>query len=1062
MKGREMVLKGITATLLLALITVLGIAEDKRSDWEDQRVFEINKERPHSTLMPYKNRDKAVVGVREKSKNYKSLNGMWKFNWASKPADRPVDFYKIDYNVSGWNDIRVPSNWEIEGYGTPIYTNITYPFQKNPPFIDHNDNPVGSYRFDFSIPSDWKGHEIFLNFDGVESAFYLWINGEKVGYSQGSRTPAEFNITQYLKEGTNLLAAEVYRWSDGSYLEDQDFWRLSGIFRNVYLMATPKLHIRDFQVEADLDGKFKNAEMLVRANVVNYSEDAVEDPTLEVTLLDSKGKAVDETDMSMQVSRINAGGQINLAMKTEVCNPLKWTAETPNLYTVLLTLKDGKGKVIEHESCKFGFRDVRIANGQLLVNGKAIYFKGVNRHEHDQSTGHYVSRESMIEDILLMKQNNINSVRTCHYPDVSEWYDLCDKYGLYLVAETNIESHGMGYGEESLAKDKSWMKAHMERTIRNVETHKNHPSIITWSLGNEAGDGINFQATSKWVHDRDRRRPVQYEGAGRAPHTDIFCPMYSRIDTIVDYAKQNPERPLILCEYAHAMGNSVGNFQDYWDAIEKHDALQGGYIWDWVDQGLLEKDKQGNEYWAYGGDYGDTPNDGNFCCNGLVKPNREPNPSLREVKKVYQYIKAFPEDIVNGKARVVNKYSFVNIDFAEANWELSEDGEVIKRGKIGSLDLEPSQEKIVEVKFGKVNIKPGREYFFKISFVLREDTTWARKGHELAWDQFAVPFDLPGVEPVDVSEMADVKVRQFNGNTAVEGEDFSVLFDEHGGLAEMTYRGKQLIKESLQPNFWRVPTDNDRGNGMPKRHAIWRDAGKNLTTKVPRINQIGDHAVQVAFDSKLSTANASYKRTYTVFGSGDVIVESSVIPNGGLVDLPRFGTQFAMAGEYNQLKWFGRGPYEIYWDRQTCGAFGVYQGSVEENIHEYVRPQETGNKTDVRWCTVTNSDGNGLFIGGLDEFYFSAWPFRTEDLENSAHVNELPKRNITTVNVDYRQMGVGGDNSWGAKTHKKYTLPAKPYRYRFLIRAYEKGMGKEGDLARRVLPCARGVSKPCD
>ncbi|TFG47273.1 MAG: DUF4981 domain-containing protein, partial [Candidatus Brocadiia bacterium] len=722
-------------------------------DWEDPEVIGINKEPAHSTAIPYNNLENAIQCMRENSEYYRSLNGKWQFRYSAKPADRPTDFYRTDFDAVNWDLIDVPCSWETRGFGRAIYLNDLYPFKKNPPFIQHDYNPVGSYRTEFETPKDWNGREIFINFDGVESAFYLWINGKLVGYSEDSRTPAEFNITRYLKKGKNLLAAEVYRWCDGSYLEDQDFWRLSGIFRNVYLWSAPKLHIRDFFVTCGLDANYTNAELNAVILVKNFSQKAVESPVLEMELLEA-GKTTELLSMASKASEtIGPDDEKQFTFKAEIGSPQKWSAENPYLYTFLLKLKNDAGNIDEIQSCRVGFRKVEIKGGQLLVNGKAIYIKGVNRHEHDPDNGHYVSEESMISDIKLMKQHNINTVRTCHYPDAPRWYELCDEYGLYLIDEANIESHGMCYGNESLAKDPKWLKAHMDRTVRMVARDKNHPSAIIWSLGNEAGDGSNFVATSNWIRSRDNSRPVHYEGAKGGRNSDIYCPMYATIEKIVDYAKEDRDKPLILCEYAHAMGNRVGNLQDYWDAIEKYKHLQGGSIWDWVDQGLRGRTSHGRDFWAYGGDFGDFPNDGNFCCNGLVQPDRKPNPSLYDVKKVYQNIKVRPLDKSSGKVRIRNKYAFTDLNRFDCTWQLSENGVDIQSGVLGRLNIAPQQEKELAIAFDKPALKANTEYRMKVNFTLPEDTLWAAKGHIVAWDQFDLAFDAPQPEPLDITTM---------------------------------------------------------------------------------------------------------------------------------------------------------------------------------------------------------------------------------------------------------------------------------------------------------------------
>ena len=1033
-------------------------------DWENPEMIGQNKEPAHCTLMPYPDVATALKGTREASPFHKSLNGNWKFHWVKRPAERPLYFYKLNYDVSSWNEIPVPSNWELHGYGIPIYTNAAYPFNAvnpNPPYIPHDNNPVGSYRTEFTIPDSWEGREVFLHFDGVRSAFYLWINGEKVGYSEDSMTPAEFNITGVLRKGKNVLAAEVYRYSDGSYLEDQDTWRLSGIYRDVYLFSTPQVHLRDFFVVCDLDAQYQDATLKVTASIHNYAKKFAKRRSVEVMLLDADGKAVcGETLMSGEVEGIAACGENVIEMRATVTDPHKWSAERPYLYEVLLRLKDSKGRIVEVELCNFGFRKVELKGGQLLVNGQAILFKGVNRHEHDPDHGRAIPHSRMIQDIKLLKQNNINAVRTSHYPDDPKWYEICDKFGLYLIDEANIESHGIGYhSEKTLGNKPEWKKAHMDRTIRMVERDKNHSSVILWSLGNEAGDGINFDATSTWVHQRDPSRLVHYERCGDRAITDIVCPMYAPIERIVEYAKVEQERPLILCEYAHAMGNSVGNLQDYWDAIEKYKHLQGGFIWDWADQALRKETTDGREFWAYGGDYGDIPNDDNFLCNGIVQPDRKPNPSLYEVKKVYQYIKAEPIDLTNGKIRIRNKYDFVSLEFVDISWELTADGKILQEGKLPKMSIAAKEEQELAIPLREPELEAGVEYWLKIIFTLADDTLWAERGHVVAWDQFRIPFDVPAAAEADTAVMPELELGETAEAVTVNGEDFTLTIrKESGAIESFKFGGKELIAKPLIPNFWRVPIDNDKGNGMPDRLGVWKRAGQDRTIREVTAEQLKPQVIRIAVQASLPAGNCDYRNIYTIYGSGDVIVEGSLkkAEKVNLPDIPRFGMQMAMPGEFNVMTWYGRGPHETYWDRKTGAAVGVYSGAVEEQIHGYVRPQENGNKTDVRWMALTNKDDTGLLVVGMPVLSVSAWPYTMWDLENARHVHELPHRDTITVNIDYKQMGVGGDNSWGARTHPEYTLPAGPYSYSFRLRPYTAAMGDIGSLARRTLYSIQG------
>ncbi len=1255
-----------SSVILMPLAMLVGVAflsassgSARANDWENPQMIGRNKEPGHCTLVPYPDARSAKKGTREASPFYRSLNGRWKFHWVNKPADRPRDFYKPDYDVSGWKSIPVPSNWQLQGYGRPIYLNVRYCFPPNPPHIPHNYNPVGSYRTEFDVPAAWTGRRIFLHFAGVKSAFYLWVNGKKVGYSQGSMTPAEFDVTKVVRPGENILAAEVYRWSDGSYLECQDMWRLSGIFRDVSLFSTPPVHVRDYFIRCDLDEAYRDAALEVTAAVRNYTGKAVGAHTVEVALLDEAGKPVGTSPLlTGKVDRLAAGSEVAITMKADVPDPAKWSAEAPHLYTVMLTLKDAAGKALEVQRCRFGFRKVELKGGQLLVNGRAITIKGVNRHEHDPDHGRAIPLSRMIQDVELLKRHNINAVRTSHYADDPKWFDLCDRYGIYLVGETNIESHGMGYHpKRTLGNRPEWKQAHLDRTMRMVERDKNHPSIIIWSLGNEAGDGVNFEATSAWIKQRDPTRLVHYERAGTKPHTDIVCPMYAPISYLVRYARKEQTRPMILCEYAHAMGNSVGNFQDYWDAIEKYKHLQGGFIWDYADQGLRKKsaprtlvrdrsksglrgevagrlikgmtgqavsdgyvtlpedpaldvtgkqltleawvkakpttthgpivgkgdtqyalkvahggkeleffiydktwitvraplpddwttrwhhvagvydgkvlklyidgelkktrahageirhcphpvnvgrnaeapdrrfrgaidkvriynralsadrlnrpdaapvpsavlwlefepgdlDKVGGgvEYWAYGGDYGDVPNDGNFCCNGIVQPDRTPNPSLHEVKKVYQYVKATPVDLPAGKIRIRNKYDFVSLDFLDATWTLSADGKVLQRGSLPKLALAAGKTQEVTAAFRKPDRQPGTEYWLKITFSLAADTLWAKRGHVVAWDQFKVPLKVPPSPKVKLAAMPPVTLESTDQTVTVAGKDFAVRVGKaSGALESFRVGGKELVASPLIPDFWRAPIDNDRGNRMPGRLGVWRRAGQNRTVSSVVAKQLNPQVVRITVDATLPAGGSAYRTVYTVHGSGDVLVEGTLTPKGRLPKLPRFGMQMAMPGEFDTMTWYGRGPHETYWDRKTGGAVDVYTGPVAEQFHNYVRPQETGNKTDVRWMALTDKSGVGLLATGVAPLQdgvgllsVSAWPFTMDDLEAATHTHELPRRDTITVNLDYKQMGVGGDTSWGARTHSQYTLSAKPYSYTFRLTPVR---GKAASLA---------------
>lgn len=1032
-----------------------------QNDWENPEMIGLNKEDPHCTLMPFPDADTARKGPRETSPYYKSLNGDWKFHWVPKPEDRPVDFFQLEYDIQDWKEIPVPSNWEMEGYGIPIYSNVQYPFWPvNPPFLPHDDNPVGSYRTTFSIPETWKGRQIILCFDGVMSAFYLWVNGQKVGYSQDSMTPAEFNITPYLQEGENVLAAEVYRWSDGSYLEDQDMWRMSGIYRDVFLYALPAVHLRDVFVQTDLDARYQDAALSITAKVRNYGPTEAGQHTLDVTVFDQSGEPLGTQPlMSAAVKRVVPGGDALLIMSTNISNPKKWSAETPHLYTAVFTLKDPLGRVAEVERCDFGFRKIELKEGQFFVNGVSIKIKGVNRHEHDPFLGRSVPVTRMIEDIRLLKQNNLNAVRTSHYPDQPVWYDLCDRYGLYIIDEANIESHGMGYDlDVTLGNKPEWEKAHVARMSAMVERDKNHPCVIMWSLGNEAGSGCNFVAARDAARRIDPTRPIHYERMNTI--TDVNSEMYMHIPQIIEFVKNNPARPFFLCEYAHSMGNSTGNLQDYWDAIEAHPTLIGGCIWDYADQALKKDlpepgpDGKPRWFWAYGGDFGDRPNDGIFCCNGIVQPDRKPNPGLYEVKKVYQYIKAEAVDLTSGKLRIRNKYNFLPLDIVEGAWSISQDGAVIQEGTLPKLSTPPNTAEEIQIPISQPEAAPGAEYWLKVVFTLAEDTSWAAKGHIVAWDQFQLPWKTPEPQKLAIETLPEVTLTEKAGAWIVSGGKFRAAIGKQTGVLESyVLNGTELIAQPLVPNYWRPPIDNDRGNNMMWRQGMWQTAGPERKVLTVAAKSLGVKAVRVSAVFELPAGASRQEMVYTVYGNGDVLVESRFEPGKGeLADLPRFGMQMALPAAFKQVKWYGRGPHENYWDRKTGAAVGEYAASVEELFHHYVRPQECANRCDVRWIALTNPEGMGFLAVGLPLLSVSAWPYTMQDLEEIDHDYLLEERDRITLNVDYLQQGVGGDDSWGSLTHTEYTLPPKAYHYQFRLTPLSGAESDINELYRRRLP----------
>jgi len=1033
--------------LIIILMTVCGFFVGNTQDtfqtreWENPKIFKINTEKPHATFIPYHDIN-GLVGQKP-SPYFQSLNGKWKFNWVQKPADRPINFFNDSYNISSWKEIDVPSNWEFQGYGIPIYVNSDYEFPKpwNPPNIPHDYNPVGSYKHWFSIPDTWKGREVFIHFAGVKSAFYIWINGQFVGYSEDSKTPAEWNITKYLRDGQNNVALEVYRWSDGSYLECQDMWRISGIEREVFLYSTPKVRIRDFWIKADLENDYRGGKLSIDVELKNHlSNPEIKNLSLVMELWDKTGAIVRDE------KSVDFGGRDSTSVSFEKIIPhvQLWSAENPYLYYTFIHLKNADGTISEAAASASGFRKVEIKHGQLLVNGVPIRIKGTNRHEHDEYNAHVLSDSLMILDIKLMKQFNFNAVRTSHYPNDTRWYNFCDRYGIYVIDEANIESHGMGYGEKSTAKNPDFRDMHLDRTIRMVERDKNHPSVIIWSLGNEAGNGPNFEATYSWIKGRDSSRPVQYERAGEGWNTDIVCPMYSW-DYLEGYGSQLHDRPLIMCEYAHAMGNSSGNFQDYWDLIEKYDQLQGALIWDWVDQGFAKYTEKGEKYWGFGGDWGPpgTPSDQNFLCNGVVSPDRTPHPGIWEVKKAYQYVKIKPVTLSSSKFEVFNKYDFTNLMQFNIAWEIVGDGKRIANGNILKPDIEPHTSKIFELKFLAIKPMAGVEYFVNFTTTTTEDAPLIPKGHIVANDQYQLPIKAE-VTPVKLASLSKLNIRDGNNVVEINGKDFLISFDKKTGLVlRYTFQGKELIAKGPEPNFWRPPTDNDFGNEMPKISGVWRKAGDNRKLKDFAVEKLNDHKAEVRVMYDLPDVASHFHAVYTILGDGAVIVQNDIITNEPkLTEMPRFGVKMVLPNGFEQMEFYGRGPQENYCDRNTAAHVGIYKSTVSEQYFPYVSPQENGNKTDIRWVAFTSNDGIGLMAVGMPLLSMSALHYTIEDLtqesRGSRHTIDLKKRDEVFLNLDLKQRGVGGDDSWGAKPHSQYCLAAKSYSYTFRLVPFSK------------------------
>lgn len=1023
------------------LVIILGInsshSQSIKNDWENPDVVSINTLSPHAYFTPYASESEALSGIQ--SSRICSLDGMWKFHFSRSPEKRPVDFYKPTYDVSGWNSILVPGDWQMEGYDVPIYTDVEYPFNADkPPMIDQNYKPIGSYRRSVIVPKEWKDESVYIQFGGVNSAFYVWINGHKVGYSEDSKTPAEFEITPWIHSGNNIVGVEVYRFSDGSYMEDNDFWKVSGIERPVYLFARPKLHIDDFYVHAELDSFYQNG-------IFNLDISLNQKPSFNNAFREMEIKILDDADNNKilyhQITNIRSGEQY-FTFSDTLPNVRKWTAETPELYTLVINQKNAKGKVLESIVRQIGFRTVEIRHGQLLVNGIPITIRGVNRHEHDPYTGHAITVESMVNDIRLMKSLHINAVRCSHYPNRVEWYQLCNKYGLYVVDEANVESDGMSMTPlKSIADDTAWLKPHLVRTKRMVERDKNDPCIIIWSLGNESRFGSNFIATYDWIKSRDHSRPVQYEPAELNSYTDIYCPMYARIWQLESYAYTWQKRPLILCEYEHAMGNSEGNLKDYWDVIYKHKQLQGGFIWDWVDQTFAKKDSLGNPIWAYGGDMGyiGISNDSNFCANGLVAADRSLHPHAYEVEKVYQPIWFSSVPFASNEIRVTNHYDFTNLDRFNFRWKIKADGKIIASGDFPPVKVDPHGQKDYTLNLPEIHPLPGTEYFLFVSAWSKDSVPMISKGTEIAWEQFDLPEYLQ-VPEKNTDDLPEIVIQKNSEIISVSNTDFRIIFNTKNGVfTSYQYHGQELIKEGLRPNFWRPVTDNDLGNGLQQRCEIWKNAGDSAKLKDIKMKRISAQQVNIHTVLALPVSGTACIVDYDILGNGEMKVHFELLTrNDSLPEIPRIGMRMILKPALDSLIWLGRGPYENYWDRKEATPVGLYKSSVEAQYYPYNRAQETGNKTDVRWMTLHDNAGTGLMAIGQPLLSVCALHFDMHKLDyvplKNIHGGSITNDDLIWWDIDLKQMGLGGDNSWGAKTHSEYTLPAKNYQYDFILR----------------------------
>lgn len=1027
--------------LLLSFLGFLLMAQETSLDWENPNFIAENKEESRASFFSYETKDQALEFSGEASPNYFSLNGEWKFNWSQNPEERPKNFFEDAFDRTEWKTIPVPSNWELQGYDIPIYVNHNYEWTRNPipPIVPKKYNPVGSYFREFDLPENWAQKNVFVHFGAVKSAFYLYVNGEKVGYSQGAKLPAEFDITKYLKPGKNSIAAEVYRWSDGSYLECQDFWRISGIERDVYLMARSPLYIQDFEFRPFLNDDFTEGYLDVKIDLENRSESYFKESTVTVRII-KDGKQIKKVFLSGKSFKAGEKKQIHKELK--IPYPDLWSAEKPNLYKVVLELRYGMN-AMEVVSTHIGFREVEMKDSQLLVNGKAVLLKGVNRHEHDQITGHVVSKEAMLKDIQLMKQFNINAVRTSHYPNDPYWYELCDKYGIYVVDEANIESHGMGYNlDRTLGNNPDWELAHLDRIERMMERDKNHPSIIIWSMGNEAGFGVNFKKASDLMHQLDPYRPVHYERAGEDSATDIVCPMYPSINHLKEYVSREHYRPLIMCEYAHAMGNSTGNFQDYWDVIEAEPHLQGGFIWDWIDQGLLEIGENGKEFWAYGGDYGtDTiQSDNNFLANGLIGSDREVHPGIWQVKKTYEYLKF---EKIGNAIKIFNHYNYRNLNEFVFDWEILQDGKKIMGNQLTDFAGAPGDSIIFKIPQSESLNEQNVEYILGVSVKEKDSTDIIPAGHEVAWAQFDLP-SMRGFSFSKLKKFPEVIIDDTKSDLKFSNEYFQMIFNKKSGyLTSLNYNGEEMLfdKKGPQASFWRGMTDNDFGNGFQKRAAYWKNVHEKMTLVSMKHQVISKREMKLTCIYDLVEDAGQLMLEYVILGDGELYVQQNLDLDEAkeLVELPRLGMTMYLNPEYNQMDWYGRGPQENYRDRKSGYKMGIYHSTTQEQYTPYIRPQENSNLTDVRWAALRNKENRGVLIAGFPSIEFSAQNYILEDFDQpdkkiNKHISDISPRDFISVDMDFGQTGMAGDDSWWSRAHPQYTLYPGDYCYAFRIR----------------------------
>ena len=987
------------------------------NDWENLALLHRSRLPAHATSIPYADMETALGGERGASSFFRLLNGLWQFQYLTSPADVPPGFFEEAFDASQWDRLPVPSNWQMHGYGRPQYTNINYPFPVDPPHVP-SDNPVGLYRREFALPAEWDAKQVFLHFDGVDSAFYVWLNGQAVGYSQVSHMPSEFDLTPFLRPGGNTLAVQVFQWSDGSYLEDQDAWRLSGIFRDVLLIARPAVYLRDVRIRTSRDGMLDLH--------IEMSGDT--EGVITATLFDGE----------IAVAEQSLEGDKTKTARMAVAEARLWSAEEPNLYTLLLTLADAEGRTLTVERFRVGFRQIEIAQGRLLINGVPVTLKGVNRHDTHPDLGHVTPREHMVRDITLMKQHNINTVRTSHYPNDPFWLDLCDEYGLYVIDEADLETHGCHVAGDTalLSKDLAWRAAYVDRAERMVQRDKNHPSVILWSLGNESGYGTNHAAMTETIRALDPTRPIHYESAYDAPDeaaaVDLISRMYTDVPGLIAQGQKTEEPyPFFLCEYAHAMGNGPGSLKEYWETIYQYPRLLGGCVWEWADHGIRQKGEDGAEWFAYGGDFGDTPNDGNFCIDGLTSPDRVPHPALLELKKVIAPVWAEPKDLRAGVITVHNRYDFASLALLEACWSVQRDGGTVQQGTLPRLDIPAGGTGDVSIPY---TLPASGDAWLNVVWTLAEDTPWAARGHEVAWAQFVLPVTPAPAAFVRLDLLPALTVAEIGPNLQISGDDFALTFDARRGLlTDWTYQGVPLLTRGPQLNVWRAPTDNDVNLARK-----WRQAGLDrLISRTTSLawEQIAPQVVQVTVQATLAadslTRAFAVTYLYTVYGSGDVLLETQVVPLGTLPPLPRLGLQLRLPASFDRFAWYGLGPHESYPDRRESVKRGVFSGTVQDQFETYIRPQENGNKSEVRWATVTDMRGLGLLATAQTLMNVSVHHYTPEDLTQARHTFDLTPRDETIWHLDHAQNGLGSQ-SCGPGPLPEYLL--QPTETRFSVR----------------------------